>query len=94
MNLEQLRKQIDQIDTELVVLLEQRFNLTEQVGTYKRQHNLPTLNVEREQLVLQNIQKRVTHQPFIPYILPLWQAMMDLSKQQQLDGSRNEDETL
>ncbi len=45
--LEELRKQIDLIDEELVEKISSRMKLVEQIGAYKKAHNLTVLQMER-----------------------------------------------
>jgi len=47
-NLSELRKRLDQIDTSLIELLAERFQITEQVGLYKKAHDLPAVDENRE----------------------------------------------
>lgn len=47
--LQQYRKSIDNIDAALVFLLAERFKITKDVGYYKREHNLPPGDPEREE---------------------------------------------
>jgi len=42
------RQKIDAIDKQLVVLLTERFRVTQRVGEYKRDHNLPPVDTARE----------------------------------------------
>ena len=48
MSLDEYRDQIDQLDNQLIVILGKRFNITRQVGEYKRQHNLTSRDPNRE----------------------------------------------
>lgn len=48
MDLAKLRNQIDDIDGQLVALIGQRFAVTRQVGKYKKEHNLQSVDPERE----------------------------------------------
>lgn len=43
-----LRQRIDEIDTQLVALLAQRFVLTDEVGVFKKQQGLPATDEARE----------------------------------------------
>lgn len=45
--LQKLREQIDQWDSELLVVLARRMELVKQVGEYKKQHKLPPLDQTR-----------------------------------------------
>ena len=47
MQIEQIREQIDTIDSQLLKLFLERMRLGEAVASYKREHNLPVLNKAR-----------------------------------------------
>jgi chorismate mutase len=49
------RAQIDEIDEKLLQLLAQRVEVVKQVGIYKKQHNLPALNQNRWQEILNKL---------------------------------------
>lgn len=46
--LSEYRASIDNIDAALVHLLSERFKITQKVGYYKKQHNLPPADKDRE----------------------------------------------
>ena len=46
-----LRQQMDAVDTALLVLLRQRLDIAERIGTVKQRHGLPPLQPERWQQV-------------------------------------------
>jgi len=50
--LNDLRKQIDEIDTAIVNLLAKRMKVVEKVGKYKKENNLPPLDKKRWQEVI------------------------------------------
>lgn len=56
MNIEHWRKEIDDIDTELLRLLNMRARLALKVGALKQAANLPFCDPERERNVLQRLQ--------------------------------------
>ncbi len=79
--LEQYRNQIDQIDQQLIELLEARFAVTKQVGDYKREHQVPVLNSDREQQIIDKISALdLQHSNQVTQV---YLAMMDISKKQQ-----------
>ena len=55
MDLLGLRKQIDEIDNELIPLLLKRMSVSEQVAQYKAERGMPVLNSEREQQILDDV---------------------------------------
>ncbi|MGT2812795.1 chorismate mutase [Streptococcus minor] len=59
MILEDIRKNIDSIDTELVHLLEKRMDLVNQVAAYKKESGKAILDTSREQAVLERIESLV-----------------------------------
>ena len=46
--LKTLRREIDQIDQELIKLLAKRFKVTQKIGIYKKEYNLPPQDKKRE----------------------------------------------
>ena len=46
-NLTQLRRQIDQLDNELLDILAKRMNVSREIGEYKRTHNIPIVQSGR-----------------------------------------------
>lgn len=53
-SLQTLRAEIDAIDRELIMLLHERILLVHEVGKYKKQHNLPALDKQRWQAVMES----------------------------------------
>lgn len=45
--LEELRKQIDEIDRSIVILLAKRMKVVKEVGSFKKKNNLPTFDQSR-----------------------------------------------
>jgi chorismate mutase len=52
--LEQLRDDIDAIDAEVIALLNKRAKVSQQIGAYKREHNLTIFQYERWREILQS----------------------------------------
>jgi chorismate mutase len=55
MRLEESRKLIDEIDTEIVALLNRRAELSRQIGDLKTRAGLPVRDPDREEIVLRKI---------------------------------------
>lgn len=53
--LEELRKQLDEIDAEMVTLLEKRMGISRLVGDVKRANGIPIWQPERERLILDKV---------------------------------------
>ncbi|MBJ7537270.1 chorismate mutase [Marinomonas transparens] len=54
--LEELRSSIDNIDNAIVAMLAERFKVTNKVGHYKAENNLPAQDVGREQQQYERMQ--------------------------------------
>lgn len=48
-----LRRQIDEIDNDLLSLLARRMRVSEEIGQYKKEHNMPVLQEQRYDEILQ-----------------------------------------
>ncbi len=78
MDLLDLRKEIDNIDEQLIPLLLKRMSIAEEVAKYKVKRGLPVLNEQREQEILQNVaQKCGEHGETIKTV---FSATMDASR--------------
>ena len=53
-NLSALRRQIDELDNSLLELLARRMRVSEEIGQYKKEHNMPILQSQRYDEILQN----------------------------------------
>jgi len=51
-NLNELRKQIDEMDNNLVELLSERMRLSKEIGTYKKEHNMQVVQTSRYSEIL------------------------------------------
>lgn len=52
--LQNLRKEIDEIDNELLNLLAKRMNVSEKIGDFKKQHNVTVLQMDRWKNILED----------------------------------------
>lgn len=80
MKLDQIRKEIDQIDQELVALMERRMVCVSEVVAYKKAKGLPVLDQGREREVLEKIGSLVTDEQYRATIQAQFQDMMKLSR--------------
>lgn len=53
-NLTALRRQIDELDNDLLQLLAKRMRVSQEIGTYKKEHNMPILQAKRYDEILQD----------------------------------------
>ncbi len=82
-DLEQYRKEIDEIDQELTRLFELRLNTVLKVGAYKKRHDLPVLDATREKAVIERNIGRLKDPQFEPQVTQFFQSMMDITKETQ-----------
>lgn len=57
MMLEELRKEIDEYDTDLIHALSKRMKTVEKVSEYKKKHNLEVGDEQREEKILESRKK-------------------------------------
>ena len=84
-NLDELRKEIDEIDTKLVECFERRMKVVTKVAEYKRQMGLNTYDPEREKKVIEKNSSKLVDQNLKPYFEVFMQQTMDISKNYQND---------
>lgn len=80
MKIDDLRKRIDEIDTDLLRLLELRFQVVREIGDYKKAHNLPILDEKREKEVLTKRQQQLSNKENWPHFEKLFKLIMNISK--------------
>lgn len=78
MDLLDLRKQIDEIDEQLIPLLLQRMDISKKVAEYKVKRGLPVLNEQREREILDDVQKKCGEQG--DTVATVFAATMDASR--------------
>lgn len=78
MNLEEVRKEIDQIDEEMLALFLRRMDAAAKVAAIKSKSGQPIYNEKREQEILQEVTKKAGAYPAPARIL--FQTMMDVSR--------------
>ena len=86
MDINELRKQIDDIDRKLVDLYCRRMDTAREIGRYKRENRLPVLDSERERNLLNKVAAQAGEENE-QGIRALYQLLMDHSRLRQLlDG--------
>lgn len=83
MNLEKLRQEINQIDDELVVLLEKRMKLVNQVATYKQETGKAVLDTKREEVILGRVADHVETPAYKDTILATFKDILKNSRAYQ-----------
>ena len=82
MELNEIRKEIDEIDKQLVELYIRRMNCSAEVAEYKREHNMPVLDASRERALLNKISE-LSGSEFEEYTRTLYSTILDLSRSYQ-----------
>lgn len=81
MDLNDIRKEIDVIDDELIRLLEKRMDCAKAVGEYKQKHNIPILDQKRQQEILDTVEKKCSK--YKSQIKFLFEDIMNVSRMSQ-----------
>ncbi|MGY3749909.1 chorismate mutase [Vagococcus acidifermentans] len=89
--LEKQREKIDTLDKQLVSLIEERFDVVQEVADIKQQHNIPVLDDEREKRVIQKVQSYVKNPEYRSVMGQVFQSMMDVSKDFQKEKMEKQD---
>lgn len=82
MDLAQLRQEIDKIDDEMVRLFGQRMAFAAQISDYKKEHNLPIFQPNRERAKLQDVAQKAGPE-MANYTRVLYSMLFELSRSYQ-----------
>lgn len=82
MDINELRMQIDSIDDQLVKLFVQRMEVSEQIGNYKKENNLPIFDPTRERAKLQDVAAKAGAE-MGQYARILYTTLFELSRTHQ-----------
>lgn len=82
-DLDTYRIEINELDDQIIKLFEARMQVARNVGRYKKERNLPILNVEREALVIEKNVAKLEDKSLEDVTKRFLQTMMDLSKELQ-----------
>ncbi|MBE0701467.1 MAG: chorismate mutase [Acholeplasmataceae bacterium] len=83
MNLEKLREETDQIDLDMMVLFKKRMELSLLIGAYKKEHQLPVLDKNREQWLLLKRKEQFDDELLWPYYERILKELMKVSREYQ-----------
>ncbi|MCL2569064.1 MAG: chorismate mutase [Oscillospiraceae bacterium] len=84
MSLDNFRQQIDQVDSELLALFEQRMDIVKEIAAIKEAEGLPVLDRRREAEKLRVIESKV-RKDLAPYAHTLYDTLFELSRNLQSD---------
>ena len=82
MDLDDYRKRLDEIDDELLSLFVERMNISAEIGAWKKENNLPVLDVRREKEKLQRIED-MSPSELSDYSFTLFSMLLELSRSRQ-----------
>ncbi len=84
MDLEGLRTKIDGVDREIVSLIAERYSYVKMIGMYKKEHNLPLFQPEREAMLISSVRTYAKDLSIDPDTAEkIFRLIMDDSKQVQ-----------
>lgn len=83
--LEKYRKEIDEIDKQLIELFEKRMNVSAKVAEYKKENNLPIYNGERESQVITNNVHKLKNDKYEILARRFFIGIMELSRELQAE---------
>ena len=83
MNLDDIRNDIDMVDSQLIALLEQRMDLVSQVATYKKMTGARVLDNSREIAILDKVANRVKEPLFTETIVNTFRDILKNSRAYQ-----------
>ncbi|GAU77129.1 chorismate mutase [Fusibacter sp. 3D3] len=83
MEIEALRNQLDNIDGQMVMLLEKRFEITDEIGRLKKTYAQPIDQISREIQIKQNLMDKLEGYRHLNEILNIYELLFDMSKKSQ-----------
>ncbi len=80
--IENLRNKIDNIDNKLIKLLEERFEIAIEIANYKKSNNIPIIQKDRENIILNKV-KKTTKDESSKHIINIFKYILSTSKKIQ-----------
>ena len=87
MYINDLRVEIDKVDSEIVKLFEQRMSISAQISKFKKANGLPLFDEERERALLESRVSMLENDKLESYLKQLFKTLMELSKGYQFQAS-------
>ena len=79
-DLQESRRQIDEIDSQIVSLFEKRMEIAGNVADYKMATGKPVFDKEREEAILEKVAARVTNKDFEEAVVATFSDIMKQSR--------------
>ncbi|HFH9837996.1 TPA: chorismate mutase [Streptococcus suis] len=92
MNLQDIRQDINHIDTQLVELLERRMTLVDKVTSFKRQTGKAVLDSKREEEVLNRVESLVVNPAYRMTIRSTFADIMSQSRAYQSEHLQTDEQ--
>lgn len=83
MDLDKIRQEIDEIDSQIVQLLEERMHLVEGVVAYKKATGKPILDTKREELIFEKVRSRISNKKYEETIVETFSDILKRSRDYQ-----------
>jgi len=81
--LENARKEIENIDRKMAELFERRMDISGLIGEYKRKNSLPIRDAEREHTLTEKNLSYIVNDELKPYYVEFLRKIMELSRKYQ-----------
>lgn len=81
--MEQYRKQLNKIDDEIRKLFEQRLDIVEKIGLYKKEHKLDIYDEVREKFIIDKGVESLENSNYETYYKRFLENLMEISKDLQ-----------
>lgn len=89
-NLSALRKQIDEVDMNLIGLLAQRMRISREIGQYKKEHDMPVLQAVRyDEIISKRVAQAVSMEMSEEFMKNVLEAIHSESVRQQIEIINN-----
>ena len=89
--IDELRKEIDRIDKELIALFERRMDTACAIGCIKRENSIAIKNEGREEQVKANCRENCSNSLYLPYAQSVMMSVIEACRGvQDSDASRQE----
>ncbi|MCR5847824.1 MAG: chorismate mutase [Lachnospiraceae bacterium] len=81
--MDELRTEIENIDTQMAALFEKRMGISAQVAEFKKEHGLPVLDKEREKILIAKNTAKLNNKELEVYYRDFFENMLNISKSYQ-----------
>lgn len=78
--LDEKRERIDEINNSIIALLDERFQLSKEIGNIKKEINMKVLDTSREKIIIENIKDSLRDSENTNEILNVFQSILKESR--------------